>query len=69
MPGECRKRLDRCPNGAGHPSIANRQATTRLLDQRNYLGRSSGTAFRERLSGGAPDPSRGVVWAALHEGL
>ncbi len=45
MPGECRKRLDPCPNGVGHPSIADRQATPGLLDQHNYLGPSSGTSF------------------------
>ena len=32
MPDECRKGLDRCPNGAGHPSIADRKVTGQLLD-------------------------------------
>ena len=45
MPGECRKRLDRCPNGVGHPSIADRQATAPLFDRHSDLGPSSRTSF------------------------
>ena len=59
MPGECLKRLDPCPNGAGHPSIADCRATARLVDQHNYLGRSSRTAF-----GTACGASAGTVGAS-----
>jgi hypothetical protein len=38
MPGECRRRLDPCPNAAVHLPIADCQATARLLDQHNCLG-------------------------------
>jgi hypothetical protein len=60
MPGECRKRLDPCPNGAGHPSIADCQATARLLDRHRYLGRSSGTAFGSASRAERPNVVRSV---------
>ena len=38
MPDECRRKLGRCPNGAGLPPIAACRTMTHLVDQHNYLG-------------------------------